>query len=211
MCQFKPSLNNGARNLPLSLRLLRTVLAAFLAFAVSPAFAEALQPDWMANGKIGCRTWNARPEPDDSVSWSGSCKDGMEQGQGIEQWFRSGHPGSRIEGLFQNGQMLQGLVTYANGDHYEGGLTDGARSGQGIYTSANGRNRYEGQFLDGKQSGHGLLTWGIGHRYEGQFVNGKQTGQGLLTWANGVRDEGEWHDGRFIGGQRVPSTPPLGR
>lgn len=42
--------------------------------------------DWIVDAK-GCKVWNAHPLGDESVAWSGSCKDGYADGPGVLQWL----------------------------------------------------------------------------------------------------------------------------
>lgn len=95
---------------------------------------------------------------------------------------------------------------WANGDRYEGLLTDGLPNGNGIYIWANG-DRYEGEFRHGKRSGKGFFVWGeedvltAGSSYNGEFVDGEMTGYGLYTMDIGMRTRGAVFEGQFTRGQ----------
>jgi TonB family protein len=111
---------------------------------------NAAAPDWIADIQTGCRVWNANPQPDESVTWSGPCANQLAQGRGTLQWFRSGLPTSRYEGEFRDGKRNgTGIVTYGNGMRFEGEYRDNRLNGSGTYTDSNG-NRYAGEFRDGK-------------------------------------------------------------
>src|SRR5947207_9208206 len=85
----------------------------------------------------------------DSANWSGACKEGYADGEGILQSYRSnGRPYSR----------------------YEGGLKKGARDGRGKTTTPSGVE-YVGEFHDGKRNGIGALTDSQGVKYEGTWSN----------------------------------------
>jgi hypothetical protein len=200
--------------------LLAYIVIPILATPACPSYGDTPLPGWTADSKAGCRVWNSRPLPNESVTWSGACKNGYAQGKGVEQWYRDGKPGNRIEGEFHDGMIRRGNVRYPNGDSYDGDL-NGGRSGHGIYTSAkgvryegewrddkrNGRgalswpngDRYEGEFRDGRANGHGLFKSAQGYSYDGDYRDGKWDGYGVYTWANGGHYEGEWRDNKRSG------------
>ena len=94
-----------------------------------------------------------------------------------------------------------GILTWINGDKYEGEFVKGRRTGKGILTWANG-DKYEGDFIEGKRTGKGVLTWANGDKYEGDFVEGKRTGKGTLTLVSGDKYEGDFIQG-FLTGEGV--------
>jgi hypothetical protein len=138
-------------------------------------------PGWIADAQSGCRVWNALPRPDENVTWSGGCADGIASGQGVLQWFTSGQPADRYEGTYRNGQENgRGVFLWANGQRYEGEWRDGERSGQGTYVWPNG-DSYDGEWQDGRRAGHGVYVWGTGERYEGEWQADQPTGEGTYT------------------------------
>lgn len=85
----------------------------------------------------GCFVWNPKPGPDESVSWSGACVDGLASGSGTRQWRSGGKLGSRYTGTMLDGKEDgTGTLTYANGDHYDGEWHDGKPNGQGSFTTS---------------------------------------------------------------------------
>ena len=56
--------------------------------------------------------------------------------------------------------ITKGILTWPNGDIYEGEYTEDIRNGFGIYKYSNG-NRYEGEFKNDKQHGKGKITFKI--------------------------------------------------
>ena len=136
--------------------------------------------------------WNARPQPNQRVTWSGVCQNGFAQGEGVEQWIENGQSGNRLEGQFRDGRLNgHGVFTVANGARFEGEFRDGKLNGHAVGTYADG-SRDEGEWQDGKKYGHGLMTYANGTRYEGEWQDGKKYGHGVETFANGNRYEGEW-------------------
>ena len=86
------------------------------------------------------------------------------------------------------------LITYSDGDTYDGDLVDDVRHGQGTYTWANG-NVYSGTWADGDREGQGTLTKANGNVYAGTWVDGDREGQGTFTWSDGDVYVGAWADG----------------
>ena len=152
-------------------------LAVWLAALVLAAPAAA--GGWISDSTTGCRVWNPNPTAQESVSWSGSCKDGFAQGEGVVQWFRNGLPLERNEGSWARGRQV----------------------GHGVQVWTTGRN--EGDVRDGMPHGHGVLVLGDA-RYEVEFSDGKPNGAGVLPNAKGVF-EGVWKSGCFRSGNRIAS------
>jgi hypothetical protein len=185
-----------------------------LAFAISLPVAAGAQariappdgmlaapgrPGWSADIRTGCWLWNAEPEPNETVSWSGGCDpDGRATGRGVVEW-RHDDTVWRYEGEYRAGQMHgEGVESRPNGDTYGGAWRDGRKHGVGVETWANG-DRYQGEYHDGKRTGSGRYTWANGNRYEGEYRDDQRNGQGVLTRSNGDRYAGEWRDGKANG------------
>jgi clan AA aspartic protease (TIGR02281 family) len=182
------------------------VVCVLLTLAGTPALAQSSPADWIAAQGKGCLLWNPHPTPKETVTWSGTCPELLAQGQGAVQWFQSDAPGIGVEGTYRQGHLISGVVSYPNGDRYEGDLRDGERTGKGVYRFASG-NRYEGQFSHGDRNGQGVFTWANGDRYVGEFRDGYPWGHGTYRSAAGVRQEGEWNRNRFV----QPSTAASGQ
>ena len=56
-------------------------------FAAVPASAES---GWITDSISGCRVWTDDLDPNLSVTWTGSCKDGLAEGQGTLKTFQDG-------------------------------------------------------------------------------------------------------------------------
>ena len=114
----------------------------------------------------------------------------------------------------------KGLMTWPNGDRYDGMWKKGMQDGEGTYYWANGLV-YSGEWKKNYIKGHGTfrfpngnvmegdwtamgtgtgsLVWPDGTRYDGPFINGAPHGQGVKVWANGDRYEGAFSMGHMMG------------
>lgn len=88
------------------------------------------------------------------------------------------------EGQFQQGELLQGSVSWEHGVAYEGEFLEWQPHGQGRQTSAEGA-RYEGAFENGYlvQGSHRDEE---GNHYQGSFEYSFYSGEGELTQADGT-------------------------
>jgi MORN repeat len=127
-------------------------------FAQSPTRSPSSAPDaerpsgpttgWLADAKTGCKIWEGAPDPDEKISWSGECADGMAEGKGILQFFIGNDPAARYEGDLRNGRADgQGIRIDPDGTRYEGLWRNNAAEGFGVYTK--GGKRYEGTWTNG--------------------------------------------------------------
>ena len=107
--------------------------------------------------------------------------------------------GDRYDGDCQEKKRHgQGTLTYADGGTYVGQWANDVREGQGTNTWANG-NRYQGGWKNNRAHGQGTITYSNGGRYFGQWAGGKRNGQGTNQWANGERYEGAWRNDKKHG------------
>ena len=98
----------------------------------------------------------------------------------------------QIAGSNKNDVLVNGIMTYANGDVYEGEWNDDVKSGNGIMKYANG-DVYEGEWEYNQQSGNGVMKYANGDVYEGEWNNDKING--TMTYANGDVYKGRWKYG----------------
>ena len=107
--------------------------------------------------------------------------------------------GDSFNGVFKDGQIVNGTYTFANGDKYAGEYKYGKQNGQGTYTSANG-DKYVGEYKDGMRNGKGTYTSANGVKYVGEYKDGMRNGKGTYTSANGDKWTGTWNNGdRVVG------------
>jgi len=79
----------------------------------------------------------------------------------------------------------KGVVTFVNGDKYEGIWIDDKSQGPGKYitghigilTHSNG-DKYEGMISQGQKNGKGIMQYVNGESYDGDWKNNKQDGKG---------------------------------
>ena len=174
------------------------VALALVAAAAIAVFATNLgrpKGQWMSDPKTGCRIWDDLPEPDQSVSWSGPCKDGLADGRGVAQWTIKGKPEDRYEGEMRGGKMAgTGILSFPNGMRYEGEFRNNTYTGHGRLTYSNG-DVYVGEFLDDHRSGKGTLFMKDGQQYVGGWTLNMPDGPGTLTRPDGTSASGMWKKG----------------
>ena len=99
-------------------QLTRFLLAVSLCCAV-PAWAEG-EVVWIAD-KNGCKVANPFPQPEETITWSGKCKNGFAEGEGVLEWFVKGNSADRYEGMLKQGWAEgKGTLTRAEGSRYNG-------------------------------------------------------------------------------------------
>ena len=98
------------------------VIAALLVTGRVMAQADKpAPPDWITATNQPCKIWNPQPQPDESVTWSGACKDGYASGQGVLKWTENGKPDVEYEGGYQNGKRNgHGVMITPDGKRVEG-------------------------------------------------------------------------------------------
>ncbi len=90
---------------------------------------------WILDPRRGCRLWDWRPDPEDTVTWSGACVSGRKEGPGVVQWHEHGRPIDRFEGVFRAGRREgSGRYDWPAGQSYQGSYADGLPNGQGTVT-----------------------------------------------------------------------------
>ena len=130
-----------------SVRSILGLLALAMLFAL-PAWAQTPKGGWIADPHTGCRVWDASPEPNETITWSGSCKDGLAQGRGTLQWVQNGTPLERDEGEWRDGKLNgHGTEVFPDGTRFDGEWRDGKSNGVGQLVGP--RGTYKGVWADG--------------------------------------------------------------
>ncbi len=114
----------------------RSLLLILLAGSLAvPALAETGRPltQWIVDQNSKCKIANAFPSAAETATWSGPCKDGYAEGQGVTQWYKAKKPTrKKYEGQMQAGFMNgKGVFTQSNGDTLDGTFKDGSLNGEG--------------------------------------------------------------------------------
>uniref|UniRef100_UPI0040563CA8 MORN repeat-containing protein n=1 Tax=Candidatus Electronema sp. TaxID=2698783 RepID=UPI0040563CA8 len=170
-------------------------LISILFLSSTSAHAEENKGDWITDAKTGCKVWNPVPASDESITWSGTCKDGKADGKGSLDWYKNSELQSTITGVLQDGRCVQDCsVTTKGGDSYVGEMKDNLPHGKGKITRADG-GKYEGEIKDGERHGQGTLQFASGEVYSGEWKNGRMDGKGELVSADGKQKyTGEFKD-----------------
>jgi hypothetical protein len=102
-------------------RLIAVAAFLFLASQVTAQPDNARRPDWITASNQPCKIWNPRPVPNESVTWSGECKDGFASGEGVLRWTVDGKLDVTFEGRYENGRRNgHGVLITAEGRRIEG-------------------------------------------------------------------------------------------
>jgi hypothetical protein len=152
------------------------IAAAVVAIAGWQIWDAHWKPEakWMDTDRPDCQAWDAFPQRNETVTWTGPCQSGKAQGKGVLTWSYTDRTGQ------------------AQTETYSGTLADGKEDGRGSYVFPNG-NRYDGEYRDGMENGQGVFVWEDA-KYDGTWKNGRPHGLGALTSADG-RYEGQWIEG----------------
>src|SRR3954462_8225955 len=79
-------------------------LAAAFFSLIAPLAQAQLSSDWVADSH-GCKVANPHPQPIESISWTGACKDGYAEGPGKVLWFSQGKANGMTSGTFKRGKL----------------------------------------------------------------------------------------------------------
>lgn len=107
--------------------------------------------------------------------------------------------GDVYEGQLRDGlRWGRGRMIYAGGDVYVGMWKDDLRDGVGTTTYAGG-DVYQGEYRADKRHGRGKYIFSNGNVYEGEYYDNKRQGVGVFRYANGEVYEGEFENGKRCG------------
>jgi hypothetical protein len=110
------------------MKIARIIASAAILFVATQAVAQRNNnqtdkptPDWITTSNKPCKVWNPSPEPNESVTWSGECKDGLATGKGILFWTENGKPDVEYDGDYANGKRNgHGVMIFPDGKRIEG-------------------------------------------------------------------------------------------
>ena len=89
-------------------------------------FGQELQRKFITDKRTGCKVWNPYYSADDSISWTGNCKNKMADGSGTLTWFVQGKQEAQYIGMMQKGVPNgKGKYCYADGFIQDGNFMDG--------------------------------------------------------------------------------------
>jgi MORN repeat protein len=90
-----------------------------------PTTFEKQMPGWITTTNQPCRIWNPVPQPNESVTWSGACENGLASGVGNLKWTENGKPDAEYDGEYKNGKRNgHGVMTILGGQRIEGVWVD---------------------------------------------------------------------------------------
>ena len=95
-----------------------------------------------------------------------------------------------------------GIMTFDNGQVYDGDWLRGEMEGSGVMTDGDGQV-YDGGWVRGEMEGSGVMTDSNGQVYDGQWKNNSKNGQGILTIINKgqiQKSEGFFVDNQLLTG-----------
>jgi hypothetical protein len=111
-------------------------------------------PHWVMDEASECWAYNAHGGANDSITWSGDCRDGKVSGPGTLTFFDQGRMFERVTGEFSEGILQNGHVSIAwnDGSKYDGDEQNGQFNGYGTLIASDG-TRYQGLWKDDKFEG----------------------------------------------------------
>jgi hypothetical protein len=175
----------------------RMILVCWLCLAATSVYAEE---HWIADKETGCQLLFSGALPsDNSVSWSGACKDGKVNGKGKLKFYEKKKMTGTFDGTAKNGELIYGTTETIDGRKYVGEFKNGNINGNGKMTWPEGKV-YIGEWKDGTQHGTGTMTFPpvskIYIEYTGEWENNDPHGTGTMTYKTGDKYSGSWLKGR---------------
>jgi len=136
----------------------RAWLAAASFSLIAPLARAQVSSDWVADS-LGCKVANPHPQPIESISWTGACKDGYAEGPGKVLWFSGGKPNGMTSGTFRRGKLAGKASVTLPHAVFQGSWLPGSR--------------LDGEFLDNRLVGSGIITRPNGQKIVVIEIDGK--------------------------------------
>ena len=165
------------------------VAASLIAAGFGPTAAHAGQ--WLTDPGSACTVWDPLPVPDETIGWTGGCREGKASGPGVLKIFRAGSLVERNDGKFVDGKQTGHGARHNKSGRYVGTFKDGLFDGKGVYVAPDGMH-YDGEWKNGNLDGHGKLSFSSGLKYEGRFRANNYSGFGSMIFPDGSRYDGEY-------------------
>ncbi|MGQ0579912.1 MAG: hypothetical protein ACT4PQ_13535 [Betaproteobacteria bacterium] len=153
-----------------NLLLLALLLCAFGALAAGDEDVA-----WIADSR-GCKVANPFPQPGETIEWSGTCKNGFADGDGVLKWFVNGTPSDRYDGTLRQGWAEGNGTLLREAGRYVGEWKRSLQDGKGRYDAADG-SWYEGEWQDGQPHGYGQYQAPDGRLFSGTWEKGEYQGE----------------------------------
>ena len=131
----------------------RALFAYAIATLAVAGTAVAANAKWIADEHTQCKVWDNDSGSNDTVIWTGACKNGLATGHGIAQYFAGG--------------ILQA--------RYDGEYRGGKRNGHGMLATLSSQGvpaRFDGEWHDDVPNGFGTLMDHNSRFYSGNWSNG---------------------------------------
>jgi len=111
-------------------------LCLFVAAAL-PALAQ--QKVMIADPSTNCATSNPFPKGNERITWTGGCRNGLLDGDGVLTWYRDDRLTERNEGSFRGGELHgNATTTFPDGSSVVGVYNEGRRNGEFIVIRGDG-------------------------------------------------------------------------
>ena len=105
--------------------IIATAAILFVSFEAAAQTGSPASPGWITATNKPCKIWNPEPQPNESVTWSGPCKDGLASGKGVLRWTENGKPDVQFDGQYANGKRNgPGVMITPDGHRTEGNWAD---------------------------------------------------------------------------------------
>ncbi len=178
--------------------MIRYCFATLIAALPSLAFSHPAADRHI--GKSDCLVLDPIPLTNASFSWSGGCKEGYADGDGVAIWTLNGKQVLRYEGGMRRGKRHGPSAEQdAGGNIAWGDFIDGKRHGQTHVEDGKGYVR-DTEYDHGEIKGPVSIRYHTGHRYTGGWSEQGPEGHGVMVYPLGGTYAGLWKAGSKAGG-----------